>query len=55
MDRAEFWAMVEAAPPARRGDRARHAARLVAALAELPAAEILAYEHIHDELMAESC
>lgn len=53
MDRAQFWAMVEAARSVR-GDCAQHAARLVAALAELPAAEILAYEHIHDELMAES-
>jgi Protein of unknown function (DUF4240) len=54
MDRAEFWAMVEAARPARGGDCAQHAARLVVALVELPIGEILAYQHIHDELMAES-
>jgi Protein of unknown function (DUF4240) len=55
MDRAEFWAMVEAARPPGGGDCAQHAARLMAALAELPAAEILTYQHIQDQLMAESC
>jgi hypothetical protein len=54
MDRAEFWAMVEAARSAHGGDCAQHATRLVVALAELPAAEILAFEHVNDELMAES-
>jgi Protein of unknown function (DUF4240) len=54
MDRAEFWAMVEAVRPPGAGDCAEHAAHLVAALAELPAAEILTYQHIQDQLMAES-
>src|SRR4029450_325709 len=54
MDRAEFWAMVEAARPPGGGDSVQHAARLVAALAELPAAEILTYQHLQDQLMAES-
>jgi hypothetical protein len=46
--------MVEAARPVGAGDCDQHAARLVAALAELPVAEILAYQHLHDQLMAES-
>jgi hypothetical protein len=56
MDRAGFWAMVEAARPPGAGDCDcdQHAARLVAALAELPAAEILTHQHLHDELMAGS-
>jgi hypothetical protein len=38
MDRAEFWAMVEAARPTCGGDCAKHAARMMAALTELPTA-----------------
>jgi hypothetical protein len=54
MDRTKLWAMAEAARPAGAVDCAQHAARLLAALAELPTAEILAYQHLHDQLMAES-
>ena len=45
MDRTKLWAMAEAARPAGAVDCAQHAARLLAALAELPTAEILAYQH----------
>ena len=54
MDRPRLWVMVEAARPAQGWGCTQHAARLVAALAQLPVVEILAYQQIHDQLMAES-
>jgi hypothetical protein len=54
MQRAEFWAMIEAAKPACGGDGQPHTAQLVAALGALPASEILDYRRIQDELLAES-
>jgi len=54
MERAQFWAMVEAARPASGEGCEQHTTNLVAALLELLASEILDYRRIQRELLAES-
>jgi hypothetical protein len=54
MDREEFWAMIEAARAATGGDCQAQAARLVAALGKRSVGEVLAWDGIYGELMAES-
>jgi hypothetical protein len=57
VDRAQFWAMVEAARPTGDVDGQgcqQHTARLIAALRKLPADELLAVERIRQELQLEA-
>jgi hypothetical protein len=51
VDREQFWALVEAT---RGGGCRQHAAQLQAQLRTLPATEIVAFQRIYDDLMAES-
>jgi hypothetical protein len=54
MDREQFWALIEAAKAATGGDCKRQAAQLVAALRQRSPDDILAYDRIELELMAQS-
>jgi Protein of unknown function (DUF4240) len=54
MDRGQFWALIEAAKAATGGDCRAQTAQLIAALREGSVDEVLAWDRIHDELMAES-
>jgi hypothetical protein len=54
MDREQFWAMIEEAKAATGGDCPAQTAQLVAALGTRPVDEVLAWDRIHGELMAES-
>jgi hypothetical protein len=54
MDREQFWALIEAARTATGGDCQAQAADLVAALGQRPVSEVLDYDRIHGQLMAES-
>jgi hypothetical protein len=54
MDREQFWALIEAAKAATDGDCRAQTAHLVAALGERSVSEVLDYDRIHDDLMAES-
>jgi hypothetical protein len=54
MDREQFWALIEAADAEAGGDCQRQTAHLVAALRERSVSEVLDYDRIHGELMAES-
>ena len=54
MDREQFWALIEAAKSAGGGDCRAQTAQLVAALRERSVNEVLAWDRIHGELMAES-
>jgi hypothetical protein len=54
MDREQFWALIEAAKTASGGDCRSQAAQLVAALRQRSVDEVLAWDRIHGELMAES-
>jgi hypothetical protein len=54
MDREQFWALVEAAKQATGGDCRAQAAHLVAALGERSVDDVLAWDRIHGQLMAES-
>jgi Protein of unknown function (DUF4240) len=54
MDREQFWALVEAAKQATGGDGRAQAAHLVAALGERSVDDVLAWDRIHGQLMAES-
>jgi hypothetical protein len=54
MDREQFWALIEAAKTATGGDCRAQTAHLVAALSKRSVDEVLAWDHIHGDLMAES-
>jgi hypothetical protein len=54
MDRDQFWTLIETARTASGGDCEELAAHLVAALSGLPASEVVAFQQILDELLAES-
>jgi Protein of unknown function (DUF4240) len=54
MDREQFWALIQAARAATGGDCRAQAARLVAALGQHPVGEVLDYDRIEGQLMAES-
>jgi Protein of unknown function (DUF4240) len=54
MDREQFWALIEAAKAATSGDCRAQTAHLIAALRERSVSDVLDYDRIHDELMAES-
>ena len=54
MDREQFWALIEAAKTATGGDCQAQGAELVAALSQRSVGEVLAWDRIYGELMAES-
>jgi hypothetical protein len=54
MDREQFWALIEAAKAATGGDCQAQTAQLVAVLRQRSVGEILAYDRVELELMAES-
>jgi hypothetical protein len=54
MDREQFWVMIEAARAASGGGCQAQTAQLVAALSQRSVDEVLAWDRIHGELMAES-
>jgi Protein of unknown function (DUF4240) len=54
MDREQFWALIQAARAATGGDCRAQAAHLVAALGQRPVGEVLDYDRIEGQLMAES-
>ena len=54
MDREDFWALIETAKTATGSDCRAQAAQLVAVLGERSVDEVLAWERIYGELMAES-
>jgi hypothetical protein len=54
MDREQFWALIEAARAATGGDCRALTAQLVAALGERSVNDVLAWDRIHGDLMAES-
>ena len=54
MDREQFWALIEAAKAASGGDCRAQTAQLVAALSERSVDEVLAWDRIHGELLAET-
>jgi protein tyrosine phosphatase (PTP) superfamily phosphohydrolase (DUF442 family) len=54
MDREQFWALIEAAKAATGGDCQALRAHLVAALGERSVNDVLAWDRIHGDLMAES-
>lgn len=54
MDRDEFWTLIEASKAAGRGDCRQQTAHLVATLQQRSVDDILAYDRILKELMAES-
>jgi Protein of unknown function (DUF4240) len=54
MDREQFWARIEAAKTATGGDCRAQTARVVAALSKRSVGEVLAWDRIHGDLMAES-
>lgn len=55
MERAEFWALVEAAGEAARWDPEGMADDLVCRLRELPLEEIAGFQAVERDLMAEAC
>jgi len=54
MDRAQFWALIEAAKAATAGDCRAQAAHLVTALRQRPVSDVLAYDRVEGQLLAES-
>ena len=54
MDREQFWSLIEAAKAASGGDCRAQSAQLVAALRDLSVGEVLAWDHLRGELLAES-
>jgi hypothetical protein len=54
MDRAQFWALIEAAKIATGGDCRALTVQLVAALRERSVDDVLAWDRLHDELVVES-
>jgi hypothetical protein len=54
MDREQFWALIETAKAATDGDCRAQNAQLVALLSQRSVNDVLAWDRIHDELMAES-
>ena len=54
MDREQFWTLIEAAKTATGGNCRVETEQLVAALSKRPVDEVLAWDRIHGELMAES-
>jgi hypothetical protein len=54
MDREQFWALIEEAKAATGGDCRTQTTQLIAALSKRPVDEVLAWDRIHGELMAES-
>jgi Protein of unknown function (DUF4240) len=54
MDREQFWSLIEAAKAVTGGDCRTLTAQLVAALSKRSVNEVLAWDRIHGDLMAES-
>ena len=54
MNREQFWALIETAKVATGSDCRAQTAQLVAALGQRSVDEVLAWDRIHGELMAES-
>jgi hypothetical protein len=54
MDGEQFWTLIEAAKAATGGDCRAQTAHLVAALGQRSVNEVLVWDRIHGELMAES-
>ncbi len=54
MEKAQFWRMIEAAKATSEGECEGQVESLISALAALPAKEIIAFDRILDELLAQS-
>jgi hypothetical protein len=54
MDREQFWALIAATKATTDGDCTQQTAHLIATLRQRSVSDVLDYDRIHDELMAES-